>query len=173
MIARDRRNGKLSAHARRRAPATRRRPDQKRRALCACALVTSLVAATALAGSLKNGGTEQPAVPTAPLRDRAETSLAQSGDESLARFEREVMPLSGYDDVRAAGNGAVVGFTMPTSADDAFSSITATLTARGWTAVESGHATAGSFVKEEGDLTWAFVHATDVAGCASVVVTCA
>lgn len=173
MTSRHRRNGTLSAYARRHASAPRRRPDQKRRALCACAIVTSLVAAAALASSPKDGGDAMPAASAASLRDRAESSLAQSGDAALARFEREVIPLSDYDDVRASGNGAVVGFTMPASADNAFASITAILTARGWTAVESGHATAGSFVKEEGDLTWAFVHATDVTGCASVVVTCA
>ena len=105
--------------------------------------------------------------------DAAGAYAAASGGAQLSGFEREVLPLAGRDDVRASEEGALVGFSSARGAEETFADVSAELAKRGWTAVSSGSACAGSFVKAEGSFRWAFVACAQMGEESSVVVRCA
>ena len=102
----------------------------------------------------------------------ARAYAAESGDSSLAEFEQEVLSLFGREDLRAFDEGGLVGFVVEGDAEEAFASLRSELEDLGWTAVSSGSATAGSFVKGGGRYRWAFVSCTGVGDATSVVVQC-
>lgn len=92
--------------------------------------------------------------------------------EAPDRFEDEVVSLVGRGDVHVGARGRVVGFCCDKSPEAAFLEVAGILEGRGWTAVESGLAASGSFVKEEGAYTWAFVSCVQSGSATSVVVQC-
>lgn len=85
-------------------------------------------------------------------------------------FEEEVLSLAGLSEVRVDPRSSVVGFTAVGSAERAFEHAARELEVRGWTSIDSGSTTCGSFVKGEGRYRWAFVSCVQVGSTTSVVV---
>lgn len=102
-----------------------------------------------------------------------ESYASKGGDMSTETFERELFSLAGERDVRAANDGATVGFSRDGSAEDAFASVALLLQESGWTCVPSGSPTCASFVKGDGDIRWALVFCAGFGDETSVVVQCA
>lgn len=95
------------------------------------------------------------------------------GDESLpVWFGEELFSLDGFEGVRVASGGAVVGFEMDGSAAQSFEAITELMEEKGWRCLQSGLEGSASFVKEAGLCRWAWVSCVEVAGSTSVVVQC-
>lgn len=88
-------------------------------------------------------------------------------------FEDELFSVQGYSDVRVALDGAVVGFSTTLEPSEEFAAIESLMEQKGWRLMESGVLGSGSFLKEKGACTWAWVSCVDVAGATSVVVQCA
>lgn len=85
-------------------------------------------------------------------------------------FEEEVVSLEGRRDVQVGAQGTVIGYGAEGDAPSAFCQLADRLAERGWTAVESGSDSAGSFVKSGGTYTWVFVNCVQVGEGASVVM---
>lgn len=102
------------------------------------------------------------------LDDEAEGALGAR--EAPPSFEDEVLSLEGRADVRVDERGGVVGFSVEGRAGEAFATVTRELEAKGWTGVESGAATCGTFAKDGGAYRWAFASCVQVGSTACVVV---
>ena len=85
-------------------------------------------------------------------------------------FEDEVVGLAGFDEVMVSAEQRVVGFCCPGSASRVFASLRASLEGGGWTGVESGSDTLGSFVKEGGRFSWVFIVCYQIGEEVSVVM---
>lgn len=97
-----------------------------------------------------------------------------AGDSAVPSwFEDELFPVQGYSSVRVALDGAVVGFSTTLEPSEEFAAIKSLMEQKGWKFMESGVAASGSFLKEKGTCTWAWVSCADVSGVTSVVVQCA
>lgn len=147
----------------------------RRAAAGAAALAVAVIAAVCVDRAVEAArpSAAEEAVRLAADPSAAGAYAASSGDAQLSGFEREVLPLAGRDGVRAAEEGTLVGFSSATGAEATFADVSAALAERGWTAVSSGSACAGSFVKADGSFRWAFVTCAQVGEGSSVVVRCA
>lgn len=103
----------------------------------------------------------------------AERGAAAAPDSLPDGFSEEVLPMEGRADVRVGAGGSVVGFAVPEEPARAFEAARRALCERGWTAVPSGSDAGGSFVKEAGPRTWAYVSCVRTGDTTSVVVQCA
>lgn len=159
--------------------ASARMPPMGGRALRACAV---LLAIALLAPVVEAAG--RPSRPSA-LREASdaffgETPVLQSLDdeaegalgagEAPPSFEDEVLSLEGRADVRVDERGGVVGFSVEGRAGEAFAAVSRELEEKGWTGIESGAATCGTFVKDGGAYRWAFTSCVQVGNAACVVV---
>lgn len=149
---------------------------QGRRTLLA-AIAIGLAIATAIAAdrlaSCARPSVAQEAITIAAFGDSASAYAVESGSSALETFEQEVLSLAAYRELRLAAEVCVVGFTADGSAEKTFSDLSQTLERGGWTAITSGSATAGSFVKSTGTYRWIFMSCSDIAGTTSVVIRCA
>ena len=121
----------------------------------------------ASAGESENAGVSESA------DDRLDVAREQVADDygTLPEgFADEVLSVEGYEDVRANADGSVVGYSTDEAPQRAFAAVRNALVGRGWTAVPSGGETSGSFVKEAGPRTWAYVACVGVGDTTSVVV---
>jgi hypothetical protein len=100
----------------------------------------------------------------ATVREGSVEDLDGMEEKVLRDYETE--PPGGFEDEIAAtaseevwadGESQVVGWVLPGSAETVFDGLTRGLSERGWTQVESGSATMGSFVKEDGSYRWVFL----------------
>lgn len=100
-------------------------------------------------------------------------SREREGETSVPQaFEDEVLSLAGYDDVHVGARERVVGFETDGQPDNVFSVLSERLANRGWTPIESGLDTGGTFVKKEGVYVWIFVSCMGMGDETSVVVQC-
>ena len=153
--------------------------SQARRFGLACALVACALAAIPLSDAIQpyvTGVGEAAELLGDDDEAQGGSSSADVDDasaESRAQFEEEVCELSGLADVRTNEDCSTVGFSLAMSTDAAFSQIAEELEAHGWLSVESGSSSMGSFVKEEGELTWLFLNCYGIGGETCVVVNVA
>lgn len=144
---------------------------------CAIVAVGVLIGLAAGGGSCASG--------EGALREAADPSLWEGGSagvslqalddatdpvEAPPSFEDEVLSLRGRAEARVDDRGGIVGFTVAGSADAAFQTLSSELRAKGWTSVQSGSATRGSFAKEEGSYRWAFASCVQSGDATCVVV---
>lgn len=87
-----------------------------------------------------------------------------------ARFEDEVVRCVEYKEVRVDEPGGVVGFSVAGLAQVVFDNLAGELGRNGWTSIESGLATSGSFTKSKGRYSWVFVTCVQVGDTVSVVM---
>ena len=157
--------------------ARRARMSQGVRALAAAAFVAALIVGAVAIGRVLESPAVSVMAEAAALAAPGAAGGVDGADglsaEVAETFEAELFALDGFADVRAMPDGRVVGFTADADAASACRSVADRLVAAGWTEVGSGVAQAGSFVKEEGDLRWAFVSCTGFGDSSSVVVQCA
>ena len=149
---------------------------QSRRAVCAAGIVCAVVFAPKIVDCAVGAESVSASdgAETAPLSaGLSDVGMTQSGAPELVRFEDELFSLEGFEDVRAAEEGTLVGFVISRPGDRAFAMVRDLLEVEGWVCVESGSETSASFVKQKGVYRWAFVSCTEVAGSTSVVVQCA
>ena len=85
-------------------------------------------------------------------------------------FADEVAQTAGWDEVRVDERGRIVGFCVFGTADAAFARLADGLVGNGWSRIESGSATCGSFSKSDGIYRWIFVSCVQVGDSTSVVV---
>lgn len=85
-------------------------------------------------------------------------------------FEEEVLNLADCSDLYVSESGKVVSFISTINAEEQFNICSEKLCARGWTRVESGHATAASFVKTKGIFNWVFLECIPVGNESSVLI---
>ena len=100
----------------------------------------------------------------------AEAVLGEYGTSVPEGYVEEVLDTAKLQSVKVAHDGAVVGFCMEDDAQEAFEKLAGQLEEKGWTLVESGQSSCGSFVKQGGRYGWLFVSCTDVGSKASAVV---
>lgn len=93
-------------------------------------------------------------------------------DSIESEFAEELFVPEDLDarEIQSAVDGTVVGLTLSSNAEDSFTEIANAMEARGWRVISSGMGTAGSFVKSEGSIRWAFVSCTQIGLETSVVV---
>lgn len=108
--------------------------------------------------------------PSGVLDELEGKSGGESKRDAPARFEEEVLSLEGVSEMRVDPRSAIVGFTSAKAADHVFKDASDELEARGWTFVDSGSNTCGTFVKEAGTYRWVFVSCVQVGSSTSVVV---
>lgn len=159
-----------------------RMPSRGLRALRACAvlLAIALLAAAVEAVGRSSRPSALREASDVFFREDGRTSVLQSLDdgaegalgarEAPPSFEDEVLSLEGRADVRVDERGGVVGFSVEDRAGEAFAAVSRELEARGWTGVESGAATCGTFAKDRGAYRWAFASCVQVGSTACVVV---
>lgn len=152
------------------------------RALQACAVLLAialLVAAVEAVGRPSRPSTLREASDAFFGEDARTPVLQLLGDEAEGAggtcevppsFEEEVLSLEGRVDVRVDERGGVVGFSVEGRAGEAFATVSRELEAKGWTGVESGAATCGTFAKDQGAYRWVFASCVQVGGTACVVV---
>lgn len=147
------------------------------RAARAAVLVALLVGAPGLLDAAFGEGSASAASESAGARVEdagfladAQRARTQPGAAALETFEAELFSLAPFEDVRATEDGSVVGFTAPGDAQAAFSLVVQRMEESGWIVVPSGSDQAGSFVKGEGRLGWAFATCLAVGDATSVVV---
>ena len=102
--------------------------------------------------------------------DRIEELAEASGADVPEAFAREVGFLPDARDIRANGDGSVIGYTVPHSCADTLDLLAEQMETAGWTAVSLGEVEGATFVKEEGSCRWALVTCTQVGSSTSVVV---
>lgn len=112
-------------------------------------------------------------VRSASLLNPAQPSPISNEGGAWERFSSEALDLSRYSEVRIHSEGSVVGFTTPLRAEDAFRDMAGCLERGGWTAVPSGVATEGTFIKSSGEYTWLYISCIQMGDSTSVVVQCA
>lgn len=145
--------------------------------VAACLVIVLAMAGLAVASEIESSGGKGDGGGVSSAAKRAfegepPSCEAASGSASVAEFEREVISLAPFSDVRANEEGDLVGFSLDVGSEEAFREISRALVDRGWRQIESGSASASSFAKSEGTFRWAFAMAVDVPGGSSVVITC-
>lgn len=85
-------------------------------------------------------------------------------------FEREVIPLTGFMEVRVSESKGVVGFYSDDRTDSVLRHCTTLLQERGWIEVKSGQAEFTSFLKNEGRYSWLYLSCFSISGGTSVVI---
>ncbi|MGI6105808.1 MAG: hypothetical protein ACOYD7_06450 [Raoultibacter sp.] len=87
-----------------------------------------------------------------------------------AEFTEEVLDLSHYSELYVSETESVISFLTSESPESLFAGCTEELCAKGWTRVESGQATASSFVKGEGRYTWLFLDCASIGNDTSALI---
>ena len=90
-------------------------------------------------------------------------------DEVPESFQEEVLSTAGREELRCDASVGVVGFAEAGEAAEVFARLSAELEEKGWTAVESGLDSAGTFVKEDGEHRWLYLSCVQVGESTSVV----
>lgn len=156
-----------------RAPGCGERSSHCQRVLRASAIVVAIVVmACVVDGALSAIESVSAVADRASLIGEG-ASPAMEDSEVPAWFAEELFSVQGYSDVRVASGGAVVGFSANAGSADEFAALATLMEQKGWTLMESGVESGGSFLKDDGLCTWAWVSCVDVAGETSVVVQCA
>lgn len=102
--------------------------------------------------------------------DRIE-ELAEAGSADVPQaFAEEVGFLPDARDIRANGDGSVVGYTVPHGSADTLDLLAEQMETAGWTTVSLGEVEGATFVKESGACRWALATCTQVGSSTSVVV---
>ena len=104
--------------------------------------------------------------------NRLENDLEGGGADISTAFAQEVGFLPNARDVRASGDGSVVGYVVDGEASEVLSCLTDRMESCGWTTVPLGYADGATFVKSEGACTWALTTCTQVGSVTSVVTRC-
>lgn len=88
-------------------------------------------------------------------------------------FNEELFPSSllEMNDINVNSNSMVIGFSMPTNAQNSYSKIKNLLTDNGWLFIDDKTYTCSSFYKNNGEINWLFVNCVDNNGGSSVVFT--
>lgn len=91
-----------------------------------------------------------------------------------SNFNSEIFDVHGlnFSNLLTKDDEKVVGFSLRSKADESFALIKSKLEDNNWNFAESGSQTAGSFYKDEGEVTWLFLNCIDVGDGSSVVITC-
>ena len=91
-----------------------------------------------------------------------------------SNFDSEIFDINGLSisNLLTKDDEKVIGFSLNCTAQESFKLIKSKLELNNWKFAESGSQTAGSFYKDEGEVTWLFLNCIDVGGGSSVVITC-
>lgn len=163
-------------------------PVGRRRAVKAVLLVAVVIAAAPVAdAALQAGGAVQ--APEAAVAGLDATSVMQAPGaegvlENLERLadagavqsavpeaiEREVGFPPGARDVRVGASGQVVGYLVDGDPAPALAQLEERLGSRGWTAVPLGGLDGATFLKEDGEYTWALATCTQSGSATCVVI---
>ena len=103
---------------------------------------------------------------------RLEEAAGEVDGEVPEGFLREVGLPQECRDVRADGDGGVVGCTVEGDAREVLEGIELRMRGLGWTSVPLGNGEGATFVKEGGSITWVMVTCTQVGPATSVVFRC-
>ena len=102
---------------------------------------------------------------------RLEKAAEPDGLEAVpSAFLDEVGILPEARDVRASGDGAVVGYVVDADVGDVLACVLEHMQARGWTGVSLGGVDGYTFLKGSGRYTWALATCTQVGNATSVVM---
>ena len=85
-------------------------------------------------------------------------------------FDDEIGIPPGARDIRANGDGSVVGYLVDGASEGVFDQLSAQMTLRGWTAVSFGEEGTATFVKDGGRYSWALATCTQSGSATSVVI---
>ncbi len=149
-----------------------------RRLRRAVALVVVALALVAASGVVEHAMRPSMASEAASAFGASDASISEALDEGKedgparlpASFHAEVGVGAEATSVRVDDAAKIVSYVTGGFADQVFEGVRGRLEDNGWHAVESGLATCGSFVKEEGAYRWLFVACLDVADGTSVVL---
>lgn len=147
-------------------------PGQHIRLAIACIVLAACIAVPAAASQLQSSATSV-AMAVDAVSDNPAVAVDAASGTSRSNFEAELFSLEGLSELRTTEDCGVVGFVCEGSGADAFRRLSERLQERGWTAVESGSDVAGSFVKGDGALRWAFASCSGMGERTCVVVNVA
>ena len=104
--------------------------------------------------------------------DILEGMASADGAEIPEALSQEVGFIAGARDIRIDASGTVIGYSVSGQSSGTLANLTEHMRALGWSSVPLGGMEGATFVKQDGEYTWALATCTQAGDSTSVVVRC-